>query len=54
MQYFKSRHRYAWPPEYDLMAQLAGLDFHARYADWKRSPFTADSKSHISVWRKPV
>ena len=51
---FDSSHRYAWPAEYDLMARLAGLDFAERWADWHRSPFTADSTAHISVWRKPA
>lgn len=45
--------RYIWPSECDLMAQLAGLELEARYADWDRSAFTADSESHVSVWRKP-
>ncbi len=49
----RSPHRYVWPAELDLMAQLAGLELEARYADWDRSPFTADSESHVSVWRKP-
>jgi SAM-dependent methyltransferase len=49
----RSHHRYAWPAEYDLMARLAGLEPHARWADWLRRPFTADSASHVSVWRKP-
>jgi SAM-dependent methyltransferase len=44
--------RYIWPAECDLMAQLAGLDLEARYADWDKSAFTADSGSHVSVWRK--
>jgi len=52
LSYFQSRHRYAWPAEYDLMARIAGLVLHERWADWKRSPFTAESTSHISVWRK--
>jgi SAM-dependent methyltransferase len=45
--------RYIWPAECDLMAQLAGLEPEARYADWQGGPFTADSESHVSVWRKP-
>jgi SAM-dependent methyltransferase len=45
--------RYVWPSELDLMARLAGLEREARWADWDRSPFTADSRSHVSVWRKP-
>ena len=52
MEYFLSRHRYAFPAEYDLMARLAGLGLHGRWADWQRSPFTAESRGHISVWRK--
>jgi hypothetical protein len=42
------------PAECDLMAQLAGLELEDRFADWRRSPFTSDSESHISVWRKPT
>lgn len=44
--------RYVWPSELDLMARLAGLELRDRWADWKRSPFTADSQSHVSVWQK--
>lgn len=45
--------RYAWPAELDLMARLAGLALEARWGDWGRGAFGADSRSHISVWRKP-
>lgn len=45
--------RYVWPAECDLMAQLAGLEFESRQADWCGSPFTAESESHVSVWRRP-
>jgi SAM-dependent methyltransferase len=45
--------RYVWPAECDLMARLAGMELEDRFADWHRSPFTADSESHVSVWRKP-
>jgi len=45
--------RYVWPSELDLMAELAGLEFESRWADWDRTPFTADSPAHVSVWRKP-
>lgn len=51
--YSAGHFRYIWPAECDLMAELAGLELEARYADWDRSPFTADSGSHVSVWRKP-
>ena len=42
--------RYAWPSELDLMAQLAGLERRDRWAWWDRSPFTADSKSHVTLY----
>lgn len=45
--------RYIWPAECDLMAQLAGLELEARFADWDGSAFTSDSESHVSVWYKP-
>jgi SAM-dependent methyltransferase len=45
--------RYVWPAELDLMAELAGLRLAARYAGWDRSPFTAESRKHVSVWAKP-
>ena len=44
--------RYVWPSEMDLMARLAGLELEHRYGWWDRSPFTADSTSHVSVYRK--
>lgn len=50
--YGASNFRYIWPAECDLMAELAGLTFEARYADWHRPDFTNDSESHVSVWRK--
>lgn len=46
-------HRYVWPSEMDVMAKMAGLGLVDRYADWDRSPFTGDSPSSVSVWRKP-
>ncbi len=51
--YGASNFRYIWPAECDLMAQIAGLTFEARFADWHRSAFTSDSESHVSVWTKP-
>ena len=53
VSYDSGRFRYIWPAECDLMAQLAGLELEERVADWDGSPFTSDSESHISVWRKP-
>ncbi|MGC4768002.1 class I SAM-dependent methyltransferase [Micromonospora sp. DT44] len=43
--------RYAWPHQIDEMARQAGLALTERYADWHRQPFTAESQSHISVYR---
>ena len=51
--YGASNFRYIWPAECDLMAQLAGMHLERRVADWDGSPFTSDSASHVSVWRKP-
>ncbi|RVX45559.1 methyltransferase family protein [Nonomuraea polychroma] len=45
-------HRYVWPAELDLMARLAGMTLHERWAGWNREPFTGESRSHVSVWRK--
>lgn len=47
-----SPHRYIWPSELDLMAQLAGLELASRTSDWTGSPFTHASRGHISVYRK--
>jgi SAM-dependent methyltransferase len=51
-QTFQSPHRFVWPSELDLMARLAGLALRERWANWKQTPFTADSTSHVSVWQK--
>ena len=51
---FSSPHRYAWPSELDLMARLAGLTLRERWADWNRTPFTGESRSHVSVWELPA
>jgi SAM-dependent methyltransferase len=48
-----SSHRYVWPSELDLMARLAGMTLRERWQDWRRGPFTSDSRSHISVWQMP-
>jgi SAM-dependent methyltransferase len=46
--------RYVWPAELDLMARLAGMTLEERWAGWNREPFTSESRSHVSVWRKPA
>ncbi|MFI6498123.1 class I SAM-dependent methyltransferase [Nonomuraea typhae] len=50
---FRSPHRYIWPAELDLMAQLAGFELETRHADWSGAEFTAESGSHVSVYRIP-
>jgi len=49
---FSAPYRYVWPAELDLMARIAGMRLVERWADWNRSPFTADSEQHVSVWEK--
>ena len=36
------------------MAQLAGLELETRHADWAGTEFTAESRSHVSVYRLPT
>jgi len=50
-QLFRSPHRYIWPAELDLMGELAGFTLETRNADWTGAEFTADSRSHVSVYR---
>ncbi|MFJ6181561.1 class I SAM-dependent methyltransferase [Streptomyces sp. NPDC092295] len=52
-QLFRSPHRYIWPAELDLMARLAGFELETRHGDWDGSAFTAESRSHVSVYRVP-
>ncbi|MBP2472495.1 SAM-dependent methyltransferase [Crossiella equi] len=49
----RTPHRYVWPAELDLMARLGGFRLEERWADWDGSAFTADSRSHVSVYRLP-
>ena len=43
--------RFVWPTELDLMARIAGMTLEHRWADFARTPFTAGSRRHVSVWR---
>jgi SAM-dependent methyltransferase len=52
LETFSTPHRYVWPSELDLMARLAGMRLRDRWSDWRRAPFTSDSRNHISVWEK--
>ena len=47
----RSPHRYIWPAELDLMGELAGFELESRHADWSGAELTADSTSHVSVYR---
>ena len=47
---FPVKLRYAWPSELDLMARLAGMELRHRWGDWRRTPFTASSVSHVSIY----
>jgi len=42
--------RYVWPSELDLMARIAGLRLHERWAGWQGEPFDARSARHVSVY----
>jgi SAM-dependent methyltransferase len=42
--------RYAPPLELDAMATAAGLSLRGRWEDFHRSPFTAGSPRHVSVY----
>ncbi|GAA4875388.1 class I SAM-dependent DNA methyltransferase [Serinicoccus chungangensis] len=51
-RYAPHHFRYVWPGELDLMARLAGMSLESRWSDWSGEPFTAESESHVSVWRR--
>lgn len=44
--------RLAHPPEFDLMARIAGLRLRDRWGGWHREPFTADDWRHVSVYER--
>jgi SAM-dependent methyltransferase len=52
LETFSAPFRYVWPVELDLMARLGGMTLRERWADWDRSPFTSESRSHVSVWER--
>jgi hypothetical protein len=53
LRVFPVVHRYAYPAELDLMAQMAGLELEHRWGGWRRQPFTSASTEHVSVYRRP-
>ncbi|HWG60351.1 MAG TPA: class I SAM-dependent methyltransferase [Streptosporangiaceae bacterium] len=44
--------RLAYPPEFDLMARLAGLRLRDRWGGWNREPYDATSWRHVSVYEQ--
>jgi SAM-dependent methyltransferase len=44
--------RLAHPPEFDLMARIAGLRLRDRWGGWNGEPYTAASWRHISVYER--
>jgi trans-aconitate methyltransferase len=44
--------RYAYPPELDLMARLAGLRLRERRGGWRDEPFTSASTNHVSIYER--
>jgi SAM-dependent methyltransferase len=42
--------RFAYPPELDLMARIAGMRLRERWGGWDRRPFTSESANHVSVY----
>ena len=50
IRFYPVRIRYAYPPELDLMARLAGLQLAERFGGWRRQPFTVSSEMHVSVY----
>lgn len=46
------RLRLAHPPEFDLMARLAGLRLRERWGGWNGDSFTAASWRHVSVYER--
>jgi len=49
-----ARIRFAYPPQLDQMARLAGLELESRWGSFTREPFTDDSPIHVSVYRRPL
>jgi hypothetical protein len=49
----RTRLRFAYPSELDLMARLAGFELEHRWGSFARDPFTADAAFAVSVYRKP-
>lgn len=51
---YPANHRYAWPAELDLMAELSGLHRESRWADWTGTAIDEHSTAHVTVYRLGV
>jgi SAM-dependent methyltransferase len=52
VRFVHAKLRFAFPPELDLMAQLAGLALEGRWRSFLREPFGNDSAFAVSVYRR--
>ena len=52
VRFVHAKLRFAFPPELDLMAQLAGLELESRWSSFARAPFAGDSAFAVSVYRR--
>jgi SAM-dependent methyltransferase len=48
------RLRLAHPPEFDLMARIAGLGLRERWGGWQGESYTANSRRQVSVYERAV
>jgi SAM-dependent methyltransferase len=46
--------RLAHPPEFDLMARIAGLRLRERWGGWNGEPYIATSWRHVSVYERAI
>ena len=42
--------REVWPGEFNLMAELAGLELRERWGGWDREPFSSQCRNAVSVY----
>jgi hypothetical protein len=54
LRFYPVRIRWAYPPELDLMARLAGLRLRERWSSWGKEPFTKTSGKHVSVYERAI
>jgi cyclopropane fatty-acyl-phospholipid synthase-like methyltransferase len=47
---YSERIRFIWPSEFDLLAEIAGLQLDALWSNWSRDPFPSESGMQILVY----